>query len=176
MISLWNSNLESIEYFLLGGISVFLHAYAIFLCYAIIDYYHVEKPSYDKSSFDVLVKDLFQSEYYFLYFMGLVQHISLFTPSIIIRDSNNIVYFVTHLGVFLAHFYHASLFITLYVKYIFIFQHNDVKDVQVAHLEWKTFAWKVVITLLAICFSSLLPLEDQPLWYTMLAKKHDYDR
>ena len=174
MISLWNSNLESMEYFFLGGISIFLHAYAIFLCYAIIDYYHVEKPIQDESPFDVLVKDLFQSEHYFLYYMALVQHISLFTPPI--SDSSNILYFASHLGVVLAHYFHASLFVTLYVKYIFIFQHKDVEDVQVTNLEWKTFAWKVVITLLAICFSSVLPLEDQPLWFTMLTKKNNYNR
>ena len=36
--TLWNTNEEALGHFILGGTSLFVHAYAIFICYAISDY------------------------------------------------------------------------------------------------------------------------------------------
>ena len=36
--TLWKTNEEALGHFILGGTSLFVHAYAIFICYAISDY------------------------------------------------------------------------------------------------------------------------------------------
>ena len=71
-----NSTEELIGYFFLGGISLSLHGYALFLCAAIFDYQD-EKPDQDKSSFDLLIKDLMNSQFWSLYGWGLIQIIGI---------------------------------------------------------------------------------------------------
>ena len=71
-----NSTEESIGYFFLGGISLSLHGYAVFLCSAIFDYQE-EKPNQEKSPFDALIKDLMRSQFWIVYGVGLIQIIAL---------------------------------------------------------------------------------------------------
>ena len=55
-----NSTEEVVGCLILGGTTISLCAYAIYLCYAIYDYQD-EKPAEEKSPIDVLVKDLLHS-------------------------------------------------------------------------------------------------------------------
>ena len=71
-----NSTAESIGYLFLGGISLSLHVYALFLCAAIFDYQD-EKPNKEKSPFDALIKDLMRSQFWTVYGTGLIQIIAL---------------------------------------------------------------------------------------------------
>ena len=71
-----NSTEESIGYLFLGGISLSLHGYALFLCAAIFDYQD-EKPNQEKSPFDALIKDLMRSQFWTVYGTGLIQIIAL---------------------------------------------------------------------------------------------------
>ena len=71
-----NSTEELIGYFFLGGISLSLHGYALFLCAAIFDYQD-EKPDQEKSSFDFLIKDLMNSQFWSVYGWGLIHIIAI---------------------------------------------------------------------------------------------------
>ena len=55
--SLWNTTEEASANLVLGIVTIFVHAYAIFLCCAIYDYQN-EKPKDEKSPIDVIIKDL----------------------------------------------------------------------------------------------------------------------
>jgi hypothetical protein len=54
---LWNTTEETVSSFFLGGATVFVHCYAIFLCSAIYDYQD-EKPHEEKGPDDIILKDL----------------------------------------------------------------------------------------------------------------------
>ena len=84
----WNSTEESIGYLFLGGISLSLHGYALFLCAAIFNYQD-EKPSHEKSPFDVLIKDLMNSQFWTLYGLGLIQIIAIGSIGCEFREDNN---------------------------------------------------------------------------------------
>ena len=71
-MTLWNSPEETFGYIFLGGISLFLHAYAMFFCCAIFDYQD-EKSFKEKSTFDILIKDLMRTQFWMLYGFGLIQ-------------------------------------------------------------------------------------------------------
>ena len=64
--TLWNTTEEAGVHFILGAVTIFVHSYAIFLCYAVYDYQD-EKPNDEKSPIDVLMKDLKNSEFCLLY-------------------------------------------------------------------------------------------------------------
>ena len=55
--TIWSSTEEAVMSFILAPITIFVFAYAIFLCYAIYDYQD-EKPKDEKSPTDILIKDL----------------------------------------------------------------------------------------------------------------------
>ena len=169
--TLWNSTGEVVGHFALGGVTFFLYSYAVFLCYAIYDYQD-EKPDDEKSPINVHLKDLMNSNFYFLYYFGLVQFISLFTPPI----TSNIVYFISHVSVFLSNFSIASFFVYLYIRSIFIFYPERVQDLRVSTLRITCFALKIFITIISILISMAFPLENQPTVFQLLAKGRPYDR
>ena len=53
--TLWMSNSEALGHFFLGGITIFVYTYAIFLCSAIYDYQN-EKPNDEKCPLDHQLK------------------------------------------------------------------------------------------------------------------------
>ena len=171
---LWNTTEEAFGYLFLGGISISLHIYALFLCSAIFDYQD-EKPFQDKSSFDVLVKDLLRSNYWFLFSIGFFQVISLVTPPL---KASVWVYMVTYFGIFSRHYFFCSHFVTLYVKYVFIFQPDIVEGLSSYKLWRKTIAWKIFLTFCGVCMSMCIPLEEKPLLFKVLTKRigEEYDR
>ena len=57
---------------------------------------------------------------------------------------------MTYLGGFLGNFHNVSLFVTLYIKYVFTFQPDDVENVNIEKLRRKSLAWKCALTLVAI--------------------------
>ena len=79
---------ESIGYLFLGGISLSLHGYALFLCAAIFDYQD-EKPDQEKSSFDFLIKDLMNSQFWSLYGWGLIHIIAIGSMAIRVVEFSN---------------------------------------------------------------------------------------
>ena len=72
----WNTTEEALGHLFLGGLSLSLHGYALFLCSAIFDYQD-EKPILDKSPFDALVQDLMRSQFWTLYGLGKAIYIRL---------------------------------------------------------------------------------------------------
>ena len=54
---LWNSTEKAFGYFLMGAVSILIHAYAMFLSSAISDYQD-EKPKHEKSLFDEFIAEL----------------------------------------------------------------------------------------------------------------------
>ena len=60
--TIWSSTEEAVVSFILAPITIFVFAYAIFLCYAIYDYQD-EKPKDENSPTDVIIKDLKNVEF-----------------------------------------------------------------------------------------------------------------
>ena len=95
--TLWNSSEEVAINFSVGMVSIFVHVYAVVICFAIIDY-QKEKPVDEKGPMDVLITDLMYAQMRIIFFSGFAYHISLFSTPIIYES---FVYWVAYLGVFL---------------------------------------------------------------------------
>ena len=158
-------------YFFVEQQFLFLHKYAMFLCYAIYDYQH-EKPSGEKSPIDVLMKDFLHIEFWMVYHMSLIDIISLFTPPI----TSNVVYLISYINVFLIDFHQISLLILIYIKHIYVFYPDECVNVNVSVMRQKSIIWKFVLTLCSIFLSFLVPSSHVPQAYQMLAKGADYER
>ena len=140
--------------------------------------YQDEKPQNEKSSFDVLTKDFLRSKLILLYFWTLVQFLSLFTPSYI-TGLQNFFYLLTYFGVFFGNFDNCVTLVTLYVKYVFTFQPDDVENLQIKKLRTKTFVWKSLLTIITILLNVSIQLSDDnqgPLVFKLLAKGQIFER
>ena len=165
-VTLWNSTEEGSIHFLYGVISIFIHGYALVLCLAIFDYQD-EKPKEEKNLFDVLIKDQMSIAIFIAYAIGITQIISLFTPPL----TCNIIYWVSYCGIFLGHFYCASMLVTVYIKHVFIFQPDDIIDIKESDLKWKSRVSKLILTLICMLISYALPNgELQPPVFQWLTK------
>ena len=169
--TIWNTTFEVYLHFFLGGITILFYTYAIFICFAIYDYQD-EKPDDEKWILDHQIKDWMISQFCYLFFVGLVQFISLFTPAAPL----NISYFISYVGVFLLHFLVSSIFVYLYLQYIFTFQPQDTTNVQNSSLWKKALIWKCLLTLIILLLSILFPLEEQPIPFQLMSKGQNYDR
>ena len=171
--TLWSSTEEAIGHFFLGGILVGLYSYAIFLCYAVYDYQD-EKPPAEKSPLDILMKDLMNAQFYLLYYIGLIQFISLFSPPI---TSSDIMYWISHSCIFISNFHAVSYLSLLYIQHVYVFQPDDFKSVQVSSMKCKSLLWKIVLTIIAILLSISVPIETPPILFQLLTKgAADYNR
>ena len=168
--NLWNSTEEGLGYFLMGAASIFIHAYAIFLCHAISDFQD-EKPLYEKSPFDPFITALMNFQSYNIFCSGLIQFIGLFSPPI---EANDWVYFVTYFGIMFRHFNAASYLVTLYAKYVFIFQPDRLENVPALALKKRCIVGKVLLTFLAVLLSIAFPAEELPFHFEALTKKNCY--
>ena len=169
--TIWNTTSEAFVHFFLGGITIFIYTYAIFLCYAIYDYQD-EKPDNEKCPLDHQLKHWMNSQFYYLFYLGLVQFISLFSPPILL----NISYFICYIGVFLLHFQVSTIFVYMYLQYVYTFQPQDFVNVQNSTLRKKCLIWKFLLTLIILLLSILFPLEEQPIPFQLLSKGEMYDR
>ena len=166
-----NSTEEVLGCLFLCGTTIFVCAYALFLCYAIYDYQD-EKPIEEKSPIDLLVKDLMHSEFWLLYHNCLIEIVSLFTPPI----TSNIVYLISYINVFLIDFHQISLLIVIYIQHLYIFYPDECVNVDVSIMRQKSIVWKFILTLLSIFLTFLVPSPHVPRAYQMLAKGANYDR
>ena len=169
--TLLNSTEDVVGCLFLGGTTLSVCAYAIFLCYAIYDYQD-EKPAEEKSPIDVLVKDLLRSEFWLLYNICLIEFISLFTPPI----TSYMAYLVSHTSVFLVNFHHMSLLILLYIQHLYVFYPDECANVDVSIMRWKSLIWKFILTFVSLFLGYLVPSPGVPMAYQMLAKGANYDR
>ena len=168
--TLWNSTEEGLGYFLMGAISIFVHAYAMFLCNAISDF-QGEKPAHEKSPFDPFITALMNFQFYNIFCSGLIQFIGLFSPTI---EANNWVYFATYFGILFRHFHAASYLITLYAKFVFIFQPDRLENVPASTLKKRCIVGKVLLTFFAVLISIEFPAEELPFHFEVLTKKDCY--
>ena len=83
---------------------------------------------------------------------------------------------MTYLGGFLGNFHNVSLVVTLYIKYVFTFQPDDVENVDIKKLRWKSLMWKFALTSSAILLNIAVPLSDQPLVFKLLTKGQSFER
>ena len=166
-----NSTEEVVGCLFLGGTTFSICAYAIFLCYAIYDYQD-EKPAEEKSPIDVLVKDLLHSQFWLLYDICLIGLISLFTPPI----DSSLVYLASHISVFLLNFHHISLLILLYIQHLYVFYPDECSNIDVSIMRRKSLIWKFILTVFSLFLSYLVPSQEVPVAYQMLAKGANYDR
>ena len=169
--TIWSSTEEAVVSFILAPITIFVFAYAIFLCYAIYDYQD-EKPNDEKSPTDVLIKDIANAEFWFLYIFGFIQFISLFTPPI----TSIFAYFMVYIIIFLMNFYSVSWLVFLYIQYVYVFQHDQFLNVNVSSMWWKSLGWKFLLTFLSLSLNIAFPLDAIPVPFQMLSKGIHYDR
>ena len=155
---------------ILGIITLYVHVYAIFLCYADYDYQD-EKPCEEKSAIDILIKDLKTSEFCFLIFSGLVLFISLFSPPM----TSSFIYLIAYLGVFFATFFLISWLVLLYVQYMFVFYPDETENIDDSDLRWKTLIWKFLLTILVFTLNYLVPSQENPLAIQTLLTKEKQD-
>ena len=120
----------------------------------------------------VLVKDLLHSEFWLLYNICLIVLISLFTPPI----PSNMAYLVSHVSVFWVNFHHISLLILLYVQHLYVFYPDECANVDVSIMRRKSLIWKFILTFSILFLSYLVPSQEVPVAYQMLAKGANYDR
>ena len=158
-------------YFFVEQQFLFLHKYAMFLCYAIYDYQH-EKPTGEKSPIDILMKDFLHIEFWTVYHISLINIISLFTPPI----TSTVAYLISHTNVFLVNFHQISVLILLYIQHIYIFYFDLVANVDISIMRQKSIIWKFILTFLSLFIDVLVPSPDNPLAFQMLAKGASYDR
>ena len=102
--TLWNSQEEVVWSFTLAPFIILVHGYSIYLNYAIYDYQD-EKPREEKRPTDVLIKDMKNLEFCFLYISCLTHIISLFTPPM----NSELAYFVSHVSIFFGNFYSGTI-------------------------------------------------------------------
>ena len=169
--TLWNTFSEAFVHFFLGGITISIYTYAIFLCYAIYDYQD-EKPDDEKCPLDHQIKQWMNSQFCYLFYVGLVQFISLFSPPILL----NVSYFISYIGIFILHFHVSTIFVYMYLQYVYTFQPQDFVNVQNSTLRKKCLIWKFLLTLIILLLSILFPLEKQPIPFQLLSKGQMYDR
>ena len=93
--------------------------------------------------------------------------ISLATPPI---EDCIWVYWVTYYCQFSRQYFCCSYFLTLYIKYVFIFQPDAVEGLSGCKLRWKTFFWKILLTFLGACLSSFIPVPEEPTFFKLLTK------
>ena len=153
------------------GTTVFVSAYAMFLCYAIYDYQH-EKPACEKSPIDMLMKDFLHIEFWTVYHISLIDIISLFTPPI----TSNVVYLISYIHVFFINFHQISLLILFYIQHLYVFYPDECLNVDVSVMRQKSIVWKFILTLCSIFLSFLVPSSHVPQAYQMMAKGADYER
>ena len=80
------------------------------------------------------------------------------------------VYWVTYFGQLSLHFFCCSYFLTLYIKYVFIFQPDAIEGLSIYKLRWKTFFWKILLTFLGMYLSIYFPLQEEPTFFKLLTK------
>ena len=108
-----------------------------------------------------------------MFYMGFVEFISLFTPPVTLE----IVYPISYMGVFLFHFHLAQAFVYLYIQYVYTFQLHNIEGVPTSTLRWKSFCWKIFLTIITIFLSIAVPMEKQPKPFQLFSKgKQHYDR
>ena len=93
-----------------------------------------------------------------------------------LMDNSNIAYLFSYIGVFLIHFHIATIFVYMYLQYVFIFQPQDTVDVQNLLFWKKCLIWKFLITFFIILLSILLPFEEQTIPLQLFAKGEQCDR
>ena len=170
--TVWNSQEEVVWSFVLAPVTVLIHGYAIYLCYAIYDYQN-EKPSEEKSATDVLIKDLKNSEFCFLISNGLVLFISLFTPPM----TTSFIYLIAYFCLFFANFFLISWLVLLYVQYMYVFYPDESENIDDSVLRRKSLLWKIILTILTFTLNYLVPSEEIPLAIQILLKKENqHDR
>ena len=171
-ITIWDSSEEAVVYSILGAISLLIHLYILFLSSAIYDFQD-EKPEEEKSHFDVLIKDLMRTVFWIVYMIGIIQFISLFTPTM----NDEIVYFLTYLRTIIFHFNVASILVTVYIHNVFIFQPDDVEGITVTTLRRKSMVSKFLLTFVLVLLSTAVPVQTEPLIFQWLNKgKTNYER
>ena len=81
--------------------------------------------------------------------------------------------------VFLGNFDNCVTLVTLYVKYVFTFQPDDVENLEIKKLRTKTFIWKILLSIIAILLNVIVQLSDDnqgTLVFKLLAKGQIFER
>ena len=169
--TLFDSPEEALGHFFLGGLIFLTYFYAIYLSYAMHDYVN-EKPIEEIDPIDMEFKDMTTTTNCLLYVIGFIQFISVFIPPVTFE----IVYLITHLSLFLANFYLVSWLVYFYILNLHVFYPDTVKDIPLSTIRFKSFLWKILLTIIYMVISAICPLEDHPLVFQFLTKGKKYDR
>ena len=70
----------------------------------------------------------------------------------------------------------VSWLVTLYIQYVYVFQHDQFGNVNESSMRWKSLCWKIFLTILSCLLNIFAPLEATPLVYQLLSKGGPYNR
>ena len=88
--------------------------------------------------------------------------------------NNNFVNLISYGAVLLHIFYIASIFVSIIIQYLYIFHPDDLNNLQVSTLRWKTNVLKIFLAIAILLINQVFPLKLPPL-FQMWAKGKDYD-
>ena len=115
-----------------------------------------EKPEEEKCPFDLQLKDLSNSQFCFLYYSGLVHFTSIFSLPI----SFDIAYWISFVGVFLLYFNVVSSLVCLFIEYVFVFQPDNMENVETSILRWKSLIYKILLSIIVFLIDVWNPLQE----------------
>ena len=75
----------------------------------------------------------------------------------------------------MGNFNNVSFFVTLYAKYVFVFQPDNVENILDSVLRKKCMVWKIILTIFAVLLNIAVPVSD-PLTFKLLTKGQKYNR
>ena len=130
-----------------------------------------EKPQEEKCIFDQQIKDHATSQFYFLYYSGLIHFISIFALPL----SQDVAFWISFIGIFLLYFNVVSALVCLYIEYIFVFQPDDTKNLEPASLRWKSLTCKLSLSIVMFLIDVLFPFQELVI-LQLLTKSNNNDR
>ena len=134
--------------------------------------HHSSWTTLEKDPLDIQFKDINTTAYCLLCYIGFVQFISLFIPPV----SSGIVYQISHFYYFLSNFYSVSWIVYLYIQYMYIFYPDEINDVPISTIRFRSFLCKCFLTVISVLLSIFMPFESQPIVFNFLAKEKQYER
>ena len=133
--------------------------------------YQDDKPPEEKSDFDTLFSDTVKTAMLLNIHHCLVAMIAIFDPSLNPLLST----YVAYIGYFIGIYYMSCMNVAIYVYYVFVFQPNQVENLNVVTFRRKSLVAKIVIFVLTVAVDTVFPTPKILSTYIALSPDTEYD-
>ena len=133
--------------------------------------YQDEKPRDEKSDFDILFCDAVKVGMLINIHHCVVVVIYVFCPPF---DPSMSVYFA-YSGYFIGVYFMSCVNVAAYIKYVFVFQPDDVENLNVLRFRRKTFASESIVFFLTVMLDTLIPTPKILSVFETLSPNHNYE-